>query len=151
MLHNFHMVQLLIMDMTWHFLWERSLLIPALKDLHFVFSHWLQEQFLSPMSIRYLCTGNLRIYVASDILSVGYHLRYPGKCYNLEQVQHDQRWRWHEDVMMWAMLCRTARDSFASRLEPSQLNVGLPWIIRYWGERLLRGLTFGISGVTLYY
>lgn len=84
MLHNFHMVQLLIMDMTWHFLWERSLLIPALKDLHFVFSHWLQEQFLSPMSIHYLCTGNLRIYVVSDILSVGYHLRYPGKCYNLE-------------------------------------------------------------------
>lgn len=109
--------------MNWHFLWERSLLIPAVEDLHFVFSHWLQQQFLSPISIHYLCTGNLRIYIVSDILSVDYHLTYPGKCYNLEQVQPDQRWRWHEDVMTWAMLCRTARDSFASRLEPSQLNV----------------------------
>lgn len=115
--------------MKWHFLWERSLLIPALKKLRFVFSYWLLWPFLTPMPIQLrrphcglVCSANLRIYIESDLLPMSCHPGYPGKCHNLEQVQPDQRQRRHKDVTTWATWCGIARDSVASRYELSQRN-----------------------------
>lgn len=141
--------RVLIMDMKWHFLWERSLLILALKKLRFVFSYWLLWPFLTPMPIQLrsphcclVCSANLRIYIESDLLPISCHPGYPGKCHNLEQVQPDQRQRRHKDVTTWATWCGIARDSVASRDELSQRKD------KKMGERLLQVLTSSISGVT---
>lgn len=72
------------MNMKWHFLWERSLVIPGLKKLCFVFLCWLLWSFLTPtpIGLQSLHCGLVssrkpRIYVQSDFLPRSYHPGYP--------------------------------------------------------------------------